>query len=208
MAKKVGQTASTGKQQSILGFFSKSGGGGIASSPAPSSAERKVASSPCLQETTRSNSMATTKRSVNLTPLPSSDAIEPGSSQENRHPSDIKVCPRESTSASYLTLAKMILQPATGVTASSPSRKVSPSILWQLSTLSGTSANTTLQSQKAKKEVNYAESSGEEDEDVFVSLRANRTRQRRPRTTVPDDDEDDYQAPEEGQKDDDDDNEG
>ena len=143
MAKKVGQAPSTGKQQSILGFFSKSGGGGIASSPAPSSAERKVASSPCLQETTRSNSMATAKRSVNLTPLPSSDAIDPGSSQENHHPSDIKVFSRESTSASYLTLAKMIVQLATAVMPSSPSRKASISpILCQLLTPLGTSANT------------------------------------------------------------------
>jgi hypothetical protein len=47
---------------------------------------------------------------------------------------------------------------------------------------------------KAKKAVSYAESS-DEDEDPFESMRSQRTRQRRPRPSVPDDDDDDvYEA--------------
>ena len=89
-AKKAGVAASTGKQQSILGFFSKSSVNG--STPASSKSAPKARtvktepdSSPCLKESTKSNSMATAKRaSISITPVPSSDAAGPLSSQENR----------------------------------------------------------------------------------------------------------------------------
>ncbi|OTB02721.1 hypothetical protein M426DRAFT_13323 [Hypoxylon sp. CI-4A] len=63
----VSSSATTGKQQTILGFFSKA-------SPAPNSSPTPS----FLKETTKSNR----KPSV-VTPVPSSDAIEPSSSQEN-----------------------------------------------------------------------------------------------------------------------------
>ncbi|KAK0625405.1 muts domain V-domain-containing protein [Bombardia bombarda] len=97
-AKKPGQAPSTGKQQSILGFFSKPAAPANANSngPSPSLSARatptvkkepsikKEPSSQCLKETTKSNSMPVSKRSLNTTPVPSSDAPEPSSSQENR----------------------------------------------------------------------------------------------------------------------------
>lgn len=42
-----------------------------------------------------------------------------------------------------------------------------------------------------KKSVNYAESSDDDDQDPFETMRSQRTRQRRPRATIPDDDDDD-----------------
>ncbi|KAI8964679.1 DNA mismatch repair protein Msh6 [Daldinia sp. FL1419] len=69
MSRKPSSTsATTGKQQTILGFFAKS-------SPAPNSSP----ASSCLKETTKSN-----KKPSAVTPVPSSDALEPSSSQENR----------------------------------------------------------------------------------------------------------------------------
>lgn len=62
-------SSATGKQQSILGFFGKS----QTSSPLPSS--------PCLQETAKST---TNRKPSSITPVPSSDAVEPSSSQENQ----------------------------------------------------------------------------------------------------------------------------
>lgn len=79
-------TSSTGKQQSILGFFSKSGTPSStgASTPAPSE-QIKASPSSCLKETTtKSNSFLPTKRLTTLTPVPSSDTAEPLSSQENK----------------------------------------------------------------------------------------------------------------------------
>ncbi|KAK0725276.1 DNA mismatch repair protein msh6 [Lasiosphaeris hirsuta] len=96
-AKKSGQTTSTGKQQSILGFFSKSANtNGPASSPLARSSTTakpaiKLEQTPrYLKESTKSNSMSASKRSSNVTPVPSSDAVEPGSSQENRDASTVK----------------------------------------------------------------------------------------------------------------------
>jgi DNA mismatch repair protein MSH6 len=110
--------ASTGKQQrSILGFFSKAAGttpnSSVAtpsSKPASSTAPKKEndAVVQCLMESTKVNSISTTKQnSANITPVPSSDAVEPWSSQENRDASTVK------RGASKPTIA------------SSPSRKVS-----------------------------------------------------------------------------------
>ncbi|KAK3317724.1 muts domain V-domain-containing protein [Cercophora scortea] len=95
-AKKPGTAPSTGKQQSILGFFSKASAAGTnASSPSlsakkpPTPSIKKEASSQCLKETTKSNSLAAPKR-FNATPVPSSDAVGPSSSQENRYSSPVK----------------------------------------------------------------------------------------------------------------------
>ncbi|KAI1474178.1 DNA mismatch repair protein Msh6 [Daldinia eschscholtzii] len=69
MSRKPSSTSSaaTGKQQTILGFFAKA-------SPAPNSSPTPS----CLKETTKSN-----RKPSAATPVPSSDALEPSSSQEN-----------------------------------------------------------------------------------------------------------------------------
>ncbi|AEO59871.1 hypothetical protein MYCTH_2308482 [Thermothelomyces thermophilus ATCC 42464] len=160
---------STGKQQSILGFFSRTGGAGstngASSSPStkPASTSKRDTSPRCLKETTRVNSMLA-RRTTTVTPLPSSDAIEPSSSQENRDTTTVKsVADEEAT------------------LHSSPSRK-------------------------AKKTVNYAESSDEDDDEIFATLKARRSRQRRPRATVADEDDGDtYEADENDYEEDDDD---
>ncbi|KAI0844351.1 DNA mismatch repair protein Msh6 [Daldinia vernicosa] len=70
MSRKPGSTSSTatGKQQTLFGFFAKA-------SPVPNSSPTPS----CLKETTKSNRKPST-----VTPVPSSDALEPSSSQENR----------------------------------------------------------------------------------------------------------------------------
>ncbi|KAH6847418.1 muts domain V-domain-containing protein [Chaetomium sp. MPI-CAGE-AT-0009] len=156
----VKKAPSTGKQQSsILGFFSRPGAAGSANgaSPSPSvkpAAKNKRDASPqCLKETTRANSMLASRRATTTTPVPSSDAIEPSSSQENRDASTVK---------KSVVSVEASLQ-------SSPSRKV-------------------------KKIVSYAESSDEDDDAVFATLKAKRSVQRRPRAAVPDEDDDDEDA--------------
>ncbi|KAI0975205.1 DNA mismatch repair protein msh6 [Xylaria arbuscula] len=79
-------STATRKQQSILGFFAKSSSTAPSQSPAtttPTAATPARAS--CLQETTKSNSLQLNRnhKPSNVTPVPSSDAIEPSSSQEN-----------------------------------------------------------------------------------------------------------------------------
>ncbi|KAK3376596.1 muts domain V-domain-containing protein [Lasiosphaeria ovina] len=115
-AKKPGQAPSTGKQQSILGFFSRgvvSNSNDPNSSPsaraAPSTSTAKGTSPQYLKETTKSNSMSAPKRPSNVTPVASSDAVEPSSSQENTNTSTVKKKQVVSVTASM---------------ASSPSRKV------------------------------------------------------------------------------------
>ncbi|KAI1206957.1 DNA mismatch repair protein Msh6 [Annulohypoxylon truncatum] len=143
----VSSSANSKGQQTILGFFSKASPA-LTSSPTPS----------CLKETTKSNRKPST-----ITPVPSSDALEPSSSQEN-HGSAATVKPES----------------ARAVVDSSPIRK-------------------------SKKSVNYAESSDDE-EDVFVSLKASQTRRRgRQQSRVVDDEEDDYEESKNVAQDDDDD---
>ncbi|KAK3385156.1 muts domain V-domain-containing protein [Podospora didyma] len=173
-AKKPSQAPSTGKQQqSILGFFSRSAAAANSNGPASSPSARptpttlaKKESPQCLKETTKSNSMPLPKHPANnITPVPSSDAPEPLSSQENRDASTVK----------------------------KPSVKIQPSMA-------------SSPSRKTRKAVSYAESS-DDDEDVFASLKSSRTRQRRPRATIPDDDDDDddvYEAEGNGAEEDDD----
>lgn len=126
--------SSTGKQQSILGFFSKSTtqSGSNASTPAskatPSATPKQSKPSPpsCLKETTtKSNSLSFAKRPTTLTPVPSSDAVEPLSSQENRDAVhvDAKLSSDSlpSPGSSDDDKAAVDVKP---VTNSSPSRKV------------------------------------------------------------------------------------
>lgn len=49
---------------------------------------------------------------------------------------------------------------------------------------------------QAKKAVSYAESSDEDDGEVFAALNVRRSRQRRSRAAVPEEDEDDYEVDE------------
>lgn len=81
---------STGKQQSILGFFAKTPSTvrPSASKPPRSSAtvgdddnDSTTLSSPCLRETKANPRVSS--RAAQITPLPSSDPAEPSSSQEN-----------------------------------------------------------------------------------------------------------------------------
>ncbi|KAI1646999.1 DNA mismatch repair protein Msh6 [Daldinia loculata] len=129
-------STATGKQQTLLGFFTKASPA-LNSSPTPS----------CLKETTKSN-----RKPSAVTPVPSSDALEPSSSQENR--------------GSAATVKHLS---ARAVMGSSPTRKV-------------------------RKTVNYAESSGDDDEDVFVSMKASQSRRRnRQQSRVVDEEEGDYE---------------
>ncbi|KAB5584913.1 muts domain V-domain-containing protein [Coniochaeta sp. 2T2.1] len=161
--------SSTAKQQSILGFFSKAAvttpNSSSAATPSsrnpPSSSAQAQTTTPtnikkepplfsCLTETSKSNSMSNVKRTVTITPVPSSDVVEPWSSQENR----------DSTSVKQVASKPMV--------TSSPSRK-------------------------AKKPVTYAESSDEDDIDVYVPRKSSRANPRRRTTTILEDDEDDFQ---------------
>ncbi|KAH7625792.1 putative MSH6 protein [Sordaria sp. MPI-SDFR-AT-0083] len=171
--------ASTGRQSSILGFFSKTAVSATptnATSNANSNANSTVtASSPasdatatprpgqkekspeCLKETTKSNSILPPRRRRGLdeTPVPSSDAVLPPSSQEN-----------PGTAYSKDDDTKTIMMP------SSPIRR------------------------KTKAVVNYAESSDDDGDDVFLSFsgRPKSSRQSRARSrpkVIDEDDEDD-----------------
>ncbi|KAK9423735.1 putative DNA mismatch repair protein [Seiridium unicorne] len=160
--------STSGKQQSILGFFSKSSQNGTptASAKGTNKATTAAKSSPCLKENTNLNSLQLNKKPkpLNTTPIPSSDAIEPSSSQENHSDATVKVY--KDSLPSPVTPAEIPMKqaaPTKMVVESSPSRK-------------------------AKKTVSYAESS-DDDEDVIVS-RKRPTRRSRP--TVKDD-EDDYE---------------
>jgi DNA mismatch repair protein MSH6 len=129
-AKKAGQAPSTGKQQSILGFFSRTPAAGNAGGPSPSPSTKQTSnskkeqngdSSQCLKETTRSNSMLISRRTTTVTPVASSDAIEPSSSQENRDESNAKVL---SVNLPSSTSPAEILEKQKASLHSSPSRKV------------------------------------------------------------------------------------
>ncbi|KAK4153972.1 muts domain V-domain-containing protein [Chaetomidium leptoderma] len=180
---------STGKQQSILGFFSRPGAAGGASGVSPSpttkstSTSKRDTSPQCLKETTRANSMLGPRRTTTVTPVPSSDAIEPSSSQENRDASTVKVASMDHPS--LLTSAKISQKSSISAKAnlhSSPSRKT-------------------------KKAVNYAESSDEDADAVFATMKTRRSKQQlRSRATVLDEDEEEaYEAVPEDAEDDDDD---
>ncbi|CAK7242540.1 MAG: DNA mismatch repair protein msh6 [Sporothrix thermara] len=125
---------STGKQQSILGFFAKT-----PSTIKPSASKARngtsggdddqdstTMSSPCLRET-KANPRVT-PRGPQITPVPSSDPAEPSSSQENTgtpYDSSIKV-PKSDALPSPLTPAETVQKSANrlAVPDSSPTRKV------------------------------------------------------------------------------------
>ncbi|KAI0466260.1 DNA mismatch repair protein msh6 [Xylaria cf. heliscus] len=189
-AKTPAKTPSTAtrKQQSILGFFAKSSPSAPSnkSSTTTTPTAATPARSSCLQETTKSNSLQLNrnKKPSNVTPVPSSDAIEPSSSQENHGSAGAtptnKVLgwsPREPSPVALAKLddMKKPVAPAKIVMGSSPSRK-------------------------AKKTVSYAESSDDDDdEDVFAALEASRSRRRGRQRAKPiaEEDEDDYKEADE-----------
>ncbi|KAK1993552.1 muts domain V [Colletotrichum falcatum] len=145
-------SSSAGTQKTIVQFFSKSAN---ASSRSTSKATTSAPdSSPCLRESARTNNVCRPPQPSSMTPVPSSDAIEPASSQENIVTSAVKV---------------------TGVrpppSSSSPTRK-------------------------ARKPINYAEPSDDEDDDPFVRLRASGTRRRTkpPAVVIDGDDYEDAQS--------------
>ncbi|KAG5990139.1 hypothetical protein E4U43_004354, partial [Claviceps pusilla] len=131
-AKPAGPVSSSSKQRSIMSFFQKSSPG-----PASSPTSRdKVFPDPqhpsCLQETTKANSLPKpnpkSKPSAKLsTPVPSSDVIEPPSSQENDEPVSA-VKSRKDTLLSSATMKSTAKRgqetPSSNVViTSSPSRK-------------------------------------------------------------------------------------
>ncbi|KAJ2894245.1 uncharacterized protein MKZ38_007806 [Zalerion maritima] len=192
--KKIGTgsvSASTGKQQSILGFFarqtpssqSQSQESWTPTSTAPKSAAPHrhattdiPSSSPCLQESKKSMNelpplphkqttfKATTKRSSNITPVPTSDIAEPPSSQENN---------------TDRIMAKIVTSKA--VLDSSPTRK-------------------------GNNKINYAESTDDDEDELPVASKPRRRlTQRSQRSKVLGDDEDEFEAPKEPLADDDED---
>ncbi|TRX91565.1 hypothetical protein FHL15_007570 [Xylaria flabelliformis] len=108
-------SSASAKQQSILGFFAKSSPTvpSKSTTTTPTAASATPARSSCLQETTKANSLQLnkSKKHSNATPVPSSDAIEPSSSQENHR------------SASVTPTNKKPVASAKIVMGSSPSRK-------------------------------------------------------------------------------------
>lgn len=117
--KKTAGPASGGKQQSILGFFSK----GSAAKTTPSVPKDTESSPTCLKESTKTNFLARPDRSA-VTPVPSSDAIEPPSSQENIDSATVKV--PSPALPSPVSPAEILKQtPSTRILmSSSPTRKV------------------------------------------------------------------------------------
>ncbi|KAG6009192.1 hypothetical protein E4U21_003045 [Claviceps maximensis] len=150
--KPAGPVSSSSKQRSIMSFFQKSSPGPASSPCSRDKVSPDTQRSSCLQETTKANSLpkpkpeskpkASSKPSVKLsTPVPSSDMIEPPSSQENADPvSTVKKPTRNPSfsSATTKSTAKRTIDTTSEVLIpSSPSRK-------------------------AKKVVSYAESSDDE----------------------------------------------
>ena len=134
-AKTAKQAPSTGKQRSILGFFSRTGAAGATNgataSPSPStkpaSSSKRDSSPQCLKETTtKANSMLVTRRTTTATPVPSSDAAEPLSSQENRDASTVKVASMHVLSSpAHAKIAQKSTISVEASLNSSPSRKAS-----------------------------------------------------------------------------------
>ncbi|KAF9876970.1 hypothetical protein CkaCkLH20_05816 [Colletotrichum karsti] len=79
-------SSSAGTQRTIVQFFSKS-----ASKSTPKPTASAPDSSPCLRESARTNELPKTKRPPSITHVPSSDVIEPSSSQENMDGTGLKV---------------------------------------------------------------------------------------------------------------------
>jgi len=114
--------ASTGKQQSILGFFSKSASAGSAGG-----GKENQSSSPAVKETPKAKAppKAAKRSSSSITPAASSDPAEPHSSQENRSSAPARAV--RLNLPSPLTPADVNVKQAAAApvaASSSPSRKV------------------------------------------------------------------------------------
>ncbi|ROV99650.1 hypothetical protein VSDG_03104 [Cytospora chrysosperma] len=166
--------SSTGKQQSILGFFSKASTQPKSNSATPTSNKATPASkgntkSSCLKETTKSNSLSFAKRSVNITPVPSSDAVEPLSSQEN--------------------LDAMVLD--TKISSDSLPSPSSPTELDDKTAVAAKVLPSSSPTRKVKKAVNYAETSDDDEDEIIMPPKARQARNRtRARVAIKDDDSD------------------
>ncbi|CAI4219273.1 unnamed protein product [Parascedosporium putredinis] len=165
-------SASAGKQQSIMSFF-----GRPSATPSSAASKSKAAAPqsspvPCLKETTKSNSLPR-PRAANITPIPSSDAVDPPSSQENMDSTVTKVRSAAAAAAglpSPVTPAEALVKQTR--TTSRPFMSSSPT-------------------RKARKAVNYAESD-DEDEDPFQRIQTSRARRKTRALPTVSDDEDDY----------------
>ncbi|GKT41379.1 DNA mismatch repair protein msh6 [Colletotrichum spaethianum] len=162
-------SSSAGTQKTIVQFFSKSANASSRSTPKPTASAPD--SSPCLRESTRTNTLSRAPQPSSMTPVPSSDAFEPASSQENMVTSAVKVAaddalPSPSTPAETVDLQVDTFRPP--LPSSSPTRK-------------------------SRKPINYAEPSDEEDDDPFVRIRASGTRRRTKTPAAIADDGDDYE---------------
>ncbi|KAI1432574.1 DNA mismatch repair protein msh6 [Xylaria sp. CBS 124048] len=124
LAKKPGSasasasTTTARKQQSILGFFAKSSPSAPSKSATPTPSTITSARASTLQDSKKSNSLQLNKsrKPANPTPVPSSDAIEPSSSQENYD------------SATVTRGKRARIDPASFVMGSSPSRKAKTTV--------------------------------------------------------------------------------
>lgn len=129
-AKPASSVSSSAKQRSIMSFFQKSSpGAGANSSPANGEKVSPEPNSSCLQETTKANFLPKAKPARKLsTPVPSSDALEPPSSQENIDSVTNAAVKAAKSSPTMAVEAKAKAKPraaATAVAGSSPTRKVS-----------------------------------------------------------------------------------
>lgn len=195
------RTPGGGAQRSIMSFFSKPASAAKAGAPSSDSSRRPSASasapasaseSPCLKESTsKSNSLSTKKRPSNVTPVPSSDALEPPSSQENQDAigASLKVVAKHLPSP--VTPAELVVKQAAAPAStlpSSPSRKVCS----LPPPFCASDADANVPCSQAKKAVNYAETS-DEDEDPFPAMSTQRSRRRAKTRVAVHDDEDDYE---------------
>lgn len=177
--------SSSAKQRSIMSFFQKSSPGtGANSSPTP---REKVSPDPnpsCLQET-KANFLPKAKPARKLsTPVPSSDMLEPPSSQENIDSVSKATVKAAESSPTVAVESNAKPRPAMAVNGSSPTRKVSHGFL----TLPLSVAKPLTFNSQGRKVVSYAESS---EDDEPVSSRGTQNRRRnRVRQVV--NDEDDY----------------
>ncbi|KAL2208282.1 DNA mismatch repair protein Msh6 [Sarocladium strictum] len=167
-AKTATPAAGSAKQRTIMSFFQKSSPGGPApaSSPLAKVSPRTQASpSSCLQETTKANALPKIRKPSKMsTPVASSDAVEPTSSQENHDAAATASDDAPTPKPKQKTVARTATEKKTP-SGGSPGRK-------------------------AKKAVNYAESSDEEEPFTFASSKTRRQNKRRP--VVKEEDEDEF----------------
>lgn len=198
------ENSSAGGQRSIQSFFTKK----TPTDGTPSSSNGILKSN---NTSGKGNAMAKPALPVkkpafnkpavkNMTPVPSSDAMGPSSSQENDNggiPEEVE----DNSFPSPMTPAKRAIEQVVNgnVMGSSPSRKV---LLLSI-TLQHTT-NTLYR--QAKKVVSYAESDDDDDEDAFdpAGINAKRRKSRLPKLADDDDDEDTFIGGLDGADDDDD----